>query len=121
MAQESQTSANSSVSRPVASSPPDELLSLPVSIDRIKGALEQAPTVPLIRLDDKPHFKIEVRERQKIRIEDLIATMDFVKSEKGADVLEAIMNRVPEADRKAIETCSPTAEMPLMRPRLGPP
>ena len=37
----------------------------------------------------------------------LIATMDFVKSEKGLDVLEAIMNRLPEGDRKAIETCSP--------------
>lgn len=43
----------------------------------------------------------------------LIATMDFVKSEKGADVLEAIMNRLTPTDRKTIETCSPTAEMPL--------
>jgi hypothetical protein len=43
----------------------------------------------------------------------LIATMDFVKTEKGADILEAVMNRITEADREAIETCSPTAEMPL--------
>jgi hypothetical protein len=77
LAQESQTSANSSLSQPPASPRQDESLSLPVSLDRIKDALAQAPAVPLIRLDDLPHFKLEVRERQRIKIEDLIATMDF--------------------------------------------
>lgn len=76
-AQEPQTSGNPAASQPAASSPQDASLSLPVSMDKIKGALIQAPGAPLIRLDDTPHFKLEVRERQKIKIEDLIATMDF--------------------------------------------
>ena len=77
LAQQSQTSANQSATPPVASTAQDETATLPVSIDKIRGALSQAPAVPLIRLDDKPHFKIEVTEKQKIRIEDLISTMDF--------------------------------------------
>jgi hypothetical protein len=72
-AQEPQTTSNP----PTASPSQDELPKLPVSIDRIKGALSQTPAVPLIRLDDKPHFKVDVLEKQKIRIEDLISTMDF--------------------------------------------
>ena len=43
----------------------------------------------------------------------LIATMDFVKTEKGADVLDSIMKRLPECDHETIKTCSPTAEIPL--------
>ena len=43
----------------------------------------------------------------------LIATMDFVRAEKGVDVLAAIMARLTPEDRAAIEGCSPTVEVPL--------
>lgn len=43
----------------------------------------------------------------------LIATMDFVKTEKGSAVLDAIMKRLPEADSQTISKCPPTAEIPL--------
>lgn len=43
----------------------------------------------------------------------LIATRDFVRAEKGADVLASVMNRIASEDRELIETCSPTGEIPL--------
>lgn len=43
----------------------------------------------------------------------LIATMDFVKTEKGSDVLDSIMKRLPEGDSQTINKCAPTAEIPL--------
>src|SRR5262249_61339730 len=45
---------------------------LPVSLDRIRGRLEQ-PAVTLRGLDDVPDFKVEVREKQKI--EGLVAAI----------------------------------------------
>ena len=39
--------------------------------------------------------------------------MDFVKSEKGAEVLEAILNRLNDGDRTTITISSPTEEIPL--------
>jgi hypothetical protein len=50
---------------------------LPVSLDKIKHALEQPPVQTLRGLDEKPHFKIEIRERQKFTLEELIKSMDF--------------------------------------------
>ena len=44
---------------------------LPVSLDRIRGRLEQRPAITLRVLDDVPNFKIEVLEKQKL--EDLVA------------------------------------------------
>src|SRR5262245_48074249 len=45
---------------------------LPVSLDRIRGRLEQ-PAVTLRGLDDVPDFKVEVREKQTI--EGLVAAI----------------------------------------------
>lgn len=39
--------------------------------------------------------------------------MDFVKTEKGSAVLDAIMKRLPEGDSQTISQCPPTAEIPL--------
>jgi hypothetical protein len=52
-------------------------LDLPVSLDRIRTALER-PTRPvrlLKGLEDTPTFRVEIRERQ--RIEELLAALDF--------------------------------------------
>jgi hypothetical protein len=48
---------------------------LPVSLGKIREALERSPADLLKGLDERPHFQLEVRERQ--RIEDLLATIDF--------------------------------------------
>jgi hypothetical protein len=48
---------------------------LPVSMDRIKQALEQAPAAPLRGLDERPHFRVQIQERQ--RIEALLSTLKF--------------------------------------------
>jgi hypothetical protein len=50
---------------------------LPVSLDRIKSALEQPVAPPLRGLDESPTFRISVEERQRIKIEDLINSLDF--------------------------------------------
>ncbi|MDO8794413.1 MAG: hypothetical protein Q7J25_07325 [Vicinamibacterales bacterium] len=50
-------------------------LNLPVSLDRIRKALEQQPVRPLLKLPDQPTFRIEVRERN--RLQELLATLDF--------------------------------------------
>jgi hypothetical protein len=51
---------------------------LPVSLDKIKEALEQTPLIaPLRGLNETPVFKIEVRERQRISLDDLLKSLDF--------------------------------------------
>jgi len=60
-----------------SSSAADATRDLPVSIDRIKQALEAPPSQPLRGLDDVPHFKVEITERQRIKLEDLINSLDF--------------------------------------------
>jgi len=51
---------------------------LPVSLDKIKEALQQSPGVPMLKIDERPTFRVQIRERQKI--EELLATLKF-KSE----------------------------------------
>jgi hypothetical protein len=70
--------ATPSVQEPRSSSAQDAPPSLPVSLDKIKDALNVPPSLlPLLGLNDKPTFRIEVREKQQIKIDDLLASMDF--------------------------------------------
>ena len=48
---------------------------LPVSLDKIKEALEQTPAISLRTLDERPTFRVQIRERQ--RIEELLATLNY--------------------------------------------
>ena len=50
---------------------------LPVSLDRIREALQQPPVQSLRGLNDVPTFKVEIHERQVISLEDLIKSLDF--------------------------------------------
>lgn len=43
----------------------------------------------------------------------LIATTQFIRSEKGQDVLERVLARLSDQDRNVITTCKPTDEVPL--------
>jgi hypothetical protein len=60
---------------PPQASSPDDSSKLPVSLDRIKQALEQPPAEPLRGLDERPHFRVQIQERQKI--EELLGTLKF--------------------------------------------
>jgi hypothetical protein len=51
----------------------------PVSIEKIKEALQQPPsTFSLRTLDERPTFRVQIQERQKI--EELLATLNFKTS-----------------------------------------
>jgi len=77
--------ASAKAQPPQPSSPPDSPqkslssdvheLNLPVSLDKIKGALEQTPAINFRTLDERPTFRVQIRERQ--RIEELLATLNF--------------------------------------------
>jgi hypothetical protein len=56
----------------------DPQTNLPVSLDKIKGALEQ-PVEPLRGVDanDTPLFKVSISERQRVSIDDLVKNLDF--------------------------------------------
>ena len=57
--------------------PPDDQASaaLPVSLDKIREALQQPPVQPLRGLDERPLFRVEIRER--LRIDELLQTLKF--------------------------------------------
>jgi hypothetical protein len=48
---------------------------LPVSLDKIKEALQTTPTLSLSTLDERPVFRVQIQERQKI--EELLGTLNF--------------------------------------------
>jgi hypothetical protein len=50
-------------------------LNLPVSLDKIREGLLQTPTISLRTLDERPTFRVQILERQKI--EELLATLNF--------------------------------------------
>jgi len=50
-------------------------LNLPVSVDKIRQALEQPPAPPLRGLDEQPTFRVEIRETQ--RLEELMQSLTF--------------------------------------------
>jgi hypothetical protein len=56
-------------------SPDEHALNLPVSLDKIKEGLEQTPAISFRTLDERPTFRVQIRERQ--RIEELLATLDY--------------------------------------------
>lgn len=43
----------------------------------------------------------------------IIATMEFIRTEKGDDVLERVLSRLSAADRERITTCKPADEIPM--------
>jgi hypothetical protein len=50
-------------------------LNLPVSLDRIREGLEQTAPLALRTLDERPTFRVQIDERQKIQ--ELLATLNF--------------------------------------------
>ena len=58
-----------------ATSSDENGLNRPVSLDKIKGALEQTPTISFRTLDERPTFRVMIRERQ--RLDELLATLNY--------------------------------------------
>lgn len=74
-AQQGQSPSSASPSSD-ADAKPASTLDLPVSLGRIRDALERPSSGLLLkRLSDEPHFRVEILERRKI--EALLATLDF--------------------------------------------
>jgi hypothetical protein len=62
-----------------AGEPPQDTSSkLPVSLDKIREGLEATPIISLRTIDERPTFRVMVRERQKL--EELIASINFKSS-----------------------------------------
>ena len=83
--------------------PKDEnAYSLPVSLDKIRGALSQpAPAEPLKGLNDPPPtFKVEIQEQQKF--DDLLSKLKFDKGGPpvpgGIDAYEQYQRAFPRVD-----------------------
>jgi hypothetical protein len=66
-----QTSAPPSADSPA---PAQDEGKLPVSLSKIREALETTPGIPL-RLDETPTFRIQIQEKQ--RLDELLATLKF--------------------------------------------
>ena len=57
--------------------PPDSPeTGLPVSLDKIREALQQPPAQTLRGLNDIPNFTVEIHERSKVSLDDLIKSLD---------------------------------------------
>ena len=76
-AQQTQPSTPANAASPAkdAGTADDQTSKLPVSLDKIRQALEQPPVEPLRGLDERPLFRVEIRERQ--RLEDLVQSLKF--------------------------------------------
>ena len=67
--------------QPCASTPQDESTAaqgtapLPVSLAKIREALSTTPLLSLRTADERPTFRIQIHERQKL--EELLATLNF--------------------------------------------
>src|SRR5436190_1373497 len=50
---------------------------LPVSLDKIRDALQQPPVQTLRGLNDVPTFKVEIHEHPKVSVDDLMKSLNF--------------------------------------------
>lgn len=87
------------------SSTDDGQENLPVSLDRIRQALEQAPAEPLRGLDERPHFRVQIEERR--RIDELLSTLKF---DSGPAVPGGVHGYQQE------QLAFPSVQNPLMQP-----
>ena len=53
----------------------DQAPNLPVSIDKIRGALQTTSLLSLSTIDESPTFRIQIREKQ--HLDELLATLNF--------------------------------------------
>ena len=78
---------------------------LPVSIAKIRGALETTPLLSLTTVDERPMFRIQIREKQKL--EELLATLKFKpEAIPAGGIYMAEQNRImfPSVDNPTRQT-----------------
>jgi hypothetical protein len=81
---------------------------LPVSIERIRAGLDRPTLLKLQTLDERPTFRIQILERQ--RIDELLATLDFKTTRASAGgIYWDEMQRVtwPASDNPLIQPYAP--------------
>lgn len=77
-AQETAASSNqdqTGAARPAADPASKDERQLPVSLDKIREGLEQTPILSFRTLDERPTFRIQILERQKL--DELLATLNY--------------------------------------------
>ena len=75
MAQPSSSTQSSSPAKDDKDKKPEA--GLPVSLDKIKKELEQPPAPTLRGLNETPMFKLEIHEKPRISLDELIKSLDF--------------------------------------------
>lgn len=70
-----QTPASPSQDGTTGQAAADPASSLPVSLTKIREALATTPALSLSSVDERPIFRVQIQERQKI--EELLATLNF--------------------------------------------
>jgi hypothetical protein len=81
---------------------------LPVSLERIRAGLERPPLLSLATLDERPTFRIQILEKQ--RIDELLATLDFKTTRASAGgIYWDEMQRItwPSVDNPLIQPYGP--------------
>ena len=78
---------------------------LPVSVDKIRGALQTTSLLSLATIDESPTFRVQIKEKQ--RLDELLATLNFKTGPVPAGGLYmAEQNRVmfPSVDNPTRQT-----------------
>jgi hypothetical protein len=78
---QAQEAQSSSAAQPPSTSQDDKdkkpASNLPVSLDKIKKELDQPPAPALRGLNERPTFQIEIHEKPKVSLDDLLKSLDF--------------------------------------------
>lgn len=99
------TPATSPDPAPTAASQPAKPADLPVSLDRIREALERPPLFPVQAPINQPLFRVDVQQRN--RLQDIVSTLNFSSGPRPAGGLYAA-----EAQRVMF----PSVSNPLRQP-----
>jgi hypothetical protein len=99
-----------------AHDPPDHF-NLPVSVPKIRAALMEAemPLLSLRTLEERPTFRVEILERQ--RIDELVASMDFktTRAQAGGLYWEEVWRQMwPSVDNPLVQPYAAYSQSELL-------
>jgi hypothetical protein len=103
--------------RQFATQAPPEHYNLPVSLPKIKAALIEAqmPLLSLSTLEERPTFRLEILERQ--RIDELVASMDFktTRAQAGGLYWEEVWRQMwPSVDNPLVQPYAAYSQSELL-------
>jgi hypothetical protein len=88
---------------------------LPVSLEKIRGALETTPLLSLSTIDERPTFRIQIQEKQKL--EELLSTLKFAPPlvpAGGVNMLEQNRIMFPAVDNPLRQPWSEFSQSQLL-------